>query len=73
MQAMQKMGPISSIGKMLPGMKMSEKKSDIERKTKRRTNKQKKQEWLQENKEAIEKQNERIEREGSFSDVYRRF
>jgi len=33
----------------------------------------KEQEWLKENKEAIEKQNERIEREGSFFDAYRRF
>jgi len=33
----------------------------------------KEQEWLEENKEAIEKQNERIEREGLFSDAYRRF
>ena len=31
------------------------------------------QQWLKENKKAIEKQNERIEREGSFSDGIRRF
>ena len=42
------------------------------------TNKQiinhaKEQEWLKENKEAIDKQNERIEKEGAFSDEYRRF
>ena len=33
----------------------------------------KEQEWLKENKEAIEKQNERIKKEGSFSDEHRRF
>ena len=31
------------------------------------------QEWLKENKEAIDKQNERIKKYGSFSDAYRRF
>jgi post-segregation antitoxin (ccd killing protein) len=36
-------------------------------------NAKREQEWLKENKEAIDKQNERMEREGSFSDVYRRF
>ncbi|PTB88175.1 hypothetical protein C9925_00020 [cyanobacterium G8-9] len=30
-------------------------------------------EWLKENKEAIDKQNERMKREGSFSDEHRRF
>ncbi|MEA2047452.1 MAG: type II toxin-antitoxin system CcdA family antitoxin [Campylobacterota bacterium] len=29
--------------------------------------------WLEENREAIEKQNERIEKEGCFSDGIRRF
>jgi post-segregation antitoxin (ccd killing protein) len=36
-------------------------------------NEKREQEWLEENKEAIEKQNERMEREGSFSDEHRRF
>ncbi len=36
-------------------------------------NDKREQEWLIENKEAIKKQNERIEREGSFSDEHRRF
>jgi len=35
--------------------------------------KRKEEEWLEENKEAIDKQNERIEKYGSFSDKYRRF
>jgi antitoxin CcdA len=32
-----------------------------------------KQKWLEESKEAIEKQNSRIEHHGTFSDNYRRF
>jgi antitoxin CcdA len=35
--------------------------------------KQAENQWLEENKTAIEKQNERIEREGCFSDGFRRF
>jgi len=33
----------------------------------------KEQEWLEENKEAIEKQNERMKKRGLFGDAYRRF
>jgi len=33
----------------------------------------KEQEWLEENKEAIEKQNERMKKRGLFGDEYRRF
>ena len=33
----------------------------------------KEQEWLKENKDAIDKHNERIEKYGCFSDAYRRF
>jgi post-segregation antitoxin (ccd killing protein) len=36
-------------------------------------NAKREQEWLEENKETIEKQNERMEREGSFSEAYRKF
>lgn len=58
--------------------KDSEKKNDIEHNTNtynaRHTIHNKlEQEWLKENKEAIEKQNERMEKEGVFSDEYRRF
>jgi post-segregation antitoxin (ccd killing protein) len=35
--------------------------------------KSKKEKWLEENREAIEKQNERIRTHGSFSDDIRRF
>jgi len=35
--------------------------------------KRKEQQWLKENKEAIDKQNERIEKHGCFSDEHRRF
>jgi len=51
--------------------KHPEKKNKI--KIEKRTNETREQSWLKENKEAIEKQNERMEREGSFSDEYRRF
>jgi len=42
-------------------------------KSKKVTHTKQEQEWLKENKEAIDGQNERIEKEGSFSDAYRRF
>ncbi len=35
--------------------------------------KKKEQQWLKENKEAIDEQNKRIEKHGCFSDAYRRF
>jgi len=54
--------------------KFQEKKTNvIDTKTRQSINNKKEQEWLKENKEAIYKQNERIEKEGLFSDGYRRF
>ena len=54
-------------------MQKSFKRIDSRMKDVQVINTKKEQEWLNENKEAIEKQNKRIEREGSFSDAYRRF
>ncbi len=48
-------------------------KSSENTKTEQIINNKREQEWLEENKEAIEKQNERMEKEGSFSDEHRRF
>jgi len=48
--------------------KDSEKESDIEHNAKHVIDSQREQEWLKENKVAIEKQNERMEKEGSFSE-----
>ena len=42
-------------------------------KTKQILKDKREQAWLKENKEAIDKQNERMEREGSFSDEHRKF
>jgi len=50
-----------------------EKESDIKSNIKYVTNKQREQEWIKENKEAINGQNERITKYGCFSDGYRRF
>ena len=36
-------------------------------------NKEREEEWLEKNKEAIEEQNKRIDKEGLFSDEHRRF
>ena len=36
-------------------------------------NTKREEEWLKENKEAIEKQNERMKKRGLFGDAYRRF
>ncbi|CAA6805485.1 MAG: Unknown protein [uncultured Sulfurovum sp.] len=52
-------------------MKNVKKENSI--KTEKVSTAKKVQEWLKEYKEAIDKQNERIQREGLFSDAYRRF
>jgi len=53
--------------------KHSEKEKNIKQMTHNDNIKQREKEWLKENKEAIDKQNERMKREGSFSDEHRRF
>ena len=42
-------------------------------KSKKVTHTKREQEWLKENKEAIDEYNKRIEKYGCFSDAYRRF
>ena len=47
-------------------------KKEINTKTKESI-KKKEQQWLKENKEAIDEHNKRVEKHGCFSDAYRRF
>ena len=51
--------------------KHPEKKNKI--KIEKRTNETREQSWLKENKEAVDKHNEHIEKYGCFFDEYRRF
>jgi post-segregation antitoxin (ccd killing protein) len=53
--------------------KHSEKENNIKQTTHTDNIKQREKVWFKENKEAIDKQNERIKKYGCFSDEHRRF